>query len=109
MAVELETASPLPGVVSWVRNTSRHGSRGIFHVVSAAAKDPGRGEAKSRCGWRYDRVSTAVADCAPPPPGGILPGVQALRPECSQGAFASFAAHPGPERPGGVDLGGSPL
>ena len=92
LAVELETASPLPASVTWVRNSSRHGCRGIFHVLSAVSKDFGRGEPKSRCGWRFGRVNTAVAKCEPPPPAEFFRVCKRCAPSARRALFKSFAA-----------------
>ena len=92
LAVELETSSPLPPTITWVRNASRHGCRGIYHVVSATSKLSGRDEPKSRCGWRFGRVATVETDCRPPPPSEFYRVCKRCAPTARRALFKSFAA-----------------
>ena len=60
--------SPLPPEPPWVRNSSRHGSRGVYHISSTPIEGHRLGDLKSRCGWRFGHIPTVVTNCQPPRP-----------------------------------------
>ena len=66
--LEVVAASPLPPVLPWVRNASRHGSRGVFHLSSVPLEGARLGDLKSRCGWRFGHIASMVTQSSPPRP-----------------------------------------
>ena len=68
LAVEVETASPLPEHPRWVRNEATRGCSGIYHICSESPAGIQQGALKTRCGWRYGGIATVVVDPAPPRP-----------------------------------------
>ena len=68
LEVEVETTTPLPPTVVWVRNVSNHANRGIFHVASRKLSGVQMRSWKSRCGWRFGAKPTVAIDVDPPIP-----------------------------------------
>ena len=66
LEIEVETALPLPPQPVWVRNESRHATKGFYHVVSLRLKGLQMWEYKSRCGWRFGTIPTVAVGVAPP-------------------------------------------
>ena len=66
--VEGITVSPLPPEITWVRNSTRHGTRGIFPIALTPLEGTRLCDMKSRCGWKFGHIPTVVAGCGPPLP-----------------------------------------
>ena len=58
----------MPPEITWVRNSTRHGTRGIFHIALTPMEGTRLCDMKSRCGWKFGHIPTVVAGCKPPLP-----------------------------------------
>ena len=92
LAVELETARPMPPDVVWVRNPDLHGGENKFHVQTVPAAGARLRELKTRCGWRFAKVPAVVMGASPPVATDFHLVCTRCVPKVFEALWAEFAA-----------------
>ena len=92
LAVELETAGPMPPSAVWIRNPDLHGGENKVRTQSAPAKGAHLRELKTRCGWRFAEGPAVVMGVSPPDATAFHLVCQRCAPKVFSALWEEFAA-----------------